>query len=60
MLGDVNFMHVFCVIHTLTALLSHKEDRIYFQTYPMLILYSINKNCTNLPKSCKIEHKRTF
>ena len=26
----------------------------------MKTIYSINKNCTNLTKSCNIEHYRTF
>ena len=28
--------------------------------YKCKILYSNNKNCTNLTKSCKTEHSRTF
>ena len=46
-------------IHTLTAWLGHEEGRTKIQTYLMKIFYPINKNYTNLTKSCKTEHNRT-
>ena len=56
---EISFRHVSCGFHTSIAWHGHEESRIQIQTYSMKILYSNNKNCTNLTKTRKenlIEH----